>query len=217
MSQSWKQAQPEITWQAPEELCCSSLLKPRAALGPWARTLSIMALPSPHYADPNWHGGVVFVSFSKCSPRRNRKPSVLKRKLWRLEIIFTDSKIWTWHGYKERQILVKPATLHLRWVLLPRSWADLGSHGEGPSSPQHSQKPGYKSWLWDLGKVTSPPEPQVSVYKAGVMTALLGGLDESIPEKSKEETRLAQTTSSANAIIHCHCILEYKNERQASV
>lgn len=63
----------------------------------------------------------------------------------------------------------------------------------------------------------SLPEPQVSVYKAGVMTALLGGLDESIPEKSKEETRLAQTTSSVNAIIHCHCILEYKNERQASV
>lgn len=42
----------------------------------------------------------------------------------------------------------------------------------------------------------STPEPQVSVYKVGLMTGLLGGVDESIPEKWEERMRLVQNISS---------------------
>lgn len=41
-----------------------------------------------------------------------------------------------------------------------------------------------------------PARPQVSVCEVGVMAGLLGGVDESIPEKSKERTRLARDINS---------------------
>lgn len=104
-----------------------------------------------------------------------------------------------------------PATWHLR--LSRRHGPECAREGMAKDSALPSRArsrrvdPGVGPW-----ERASTPEPQVSVYKVGVVTGLLGGVDESVPGKCKEKTRLVQNISSINAATHCHQILKRRTE-----